>query len=407
MGWQIFGVFIVFVTSVYGGVSVLIARCAGAGDDRRVERCFAQALSITAFLSFGIFAPLGWLLAPWLLTLVHATPEVQAEALAYLRTLFLYNGGLVSFFLLGSALRSIGDAVTPMRLSLLMTSCNVAVTIVLVRGLGPLPPLGSRGAAISTVLSGTLAAAVAFYLLFKGRLAALRVPPARDFLPDFRILSEIFRFGLPMGLQSIALHAGHLILVRYVGALESSAEAQAVFSVAYGQIFLVVNLISISLTLAVATIVGQSLGAGRPLRAARTPRTALLLGLALNLPLAAAFAAVPEWWLGLFALTEGEVVVLGSQLLLYLSASVPFLTAAYVYTGALQGGGDTRGPLVITLVSQVALPVGMCAVLTATGALDAGGIWLAIALGYVLRALMSLLRFRTGRWREVRVDVAE
>lgn len=406
VGWQIFAVFIVFVTALYGGVGVLVARFAGAGEPEKVHRVFTQALAASAVLALGVFAPVGWFLAPRLLALVHAAPEVRAEALPYLRTLYLYNAGLVLFFLLASALRAAGDARTPMRLSVLMTSINLGLTVVLVRGWGPIPALGTRGAALSTVAAGAIAAALAFRLLFAGRLA-VRFSGISALVPDAEVWRQILRFGLPVGLQSIALHVAGVVLVGFVGSLAQSAAAQAAYSVAYSQIFLLTNLVSVSLLSAVATVAGQNLGARRPDRAARTPWSALAIGLALNLPMALAFFLFPRLLLGLFGLQDPRVLLLGSELLRILSVASAFLTAAYVYSGALQGAGDTRGALGITLLSQLAVPIGLCALLAATSGLTARAIWLAIALGHLARCALAVRRFRRGRWRQIRVDLGE
>jgi Na+-driven multidrug efflux pump len=83
-----------------------------------------------------------------------------------------------------------------------------------------------------------------------------------------------------------------------------------------------------------------------------------------------------------------------------------FVTVALAYTGGLQGTGDTKGPLYISIVSQVVLPLGMCALIQTFGTLRPGDIWLAIVLGHVARAGLSVLRFRQGRWRSIAVEVA-
>ena len=71
----------------------------------------------------------------------------------------------------------------------------------------------------------------------------------------------------------------------------------------------------------------------------------------------------------------------------------------------LQGTGDTRSPLYISIVSQIGVPLGMCAVIQATRTLQPGDIWLAILLGHATRCLLSVLRFRQGKWRAIRVDL--
>src|SRR5690606_36831259 len=91
VAWQIFLVVIVFVTSLFTGMSVLVARFAGADDAEKVDRTVLQAFLTSAGMSLGILAPLGYFLSPWLLDLVNAAPNVQAEALPYLRLMFVFG----------------------------------------------------------------------------------------------------------------------------------------------------------------------------------------------------------------------------------------------------------------------------------------------------------------------------
>jgi Na+-driven multidrug efflux pump len=98
-------------------------------------------------------------------------------------------------------------------------------------------------------------------------------------------------------------------------------------------------------------------------------------------------------------------VELSVQLLRYLSVSGLFITVALAYTGGLQGAGDTRSPLYISIVSQVVIPLGMCGVIQALRGLEPGDIWLAILLGHATRCVLSVVRFRQGRWKAIQVKV--
>jgi Na+-driven multidrug efflux pump len=89
-------------------------------------------------------------------------------------------------------------------------------------------------------------------------------------------------------------------------------------------------------------------------------------------------------------MTDPVVVELGVQLLRYLSVSGLFIAVALTYTGGLQGTGDTRSPLYISIVSQVVLPLGICFVIQQTGTLEAGHIWLAILVGHMTRCVLSV-----------------
>jgi Na+-driven multidrug efflux pump len=119
----------------------------------------------------------------------------------------------------------------------------------------------------------------------------------------------------------------------------------------------------------------------------------------------ALFVIMPRALLALFGMDDPAVTDIGVQLLRFLAVSGFFITVALTYTGGLQGTGDTRSPLYITLVSQIAVPLGLCAVLDATRGLTPASIWLAIVLGHVTRCVLSVWRFRQGAWRHIRVEM--
>ncbi len=100
VSWQILLVVIVFISSLFTGMSVLVARFAGAGDSEMVDRVVYQAFLTAIGLSLGILAPVGYFASPWLLDLVNAAPAVKAEALPYLRILFGFSSGMMIFFML-------------------------------------------------------------------------------------------------------------------------------------------------------------------------------------------------------------------------------------------------------------------------------------------------------------------
>ncbi|MBA3887699.1 MAG: hypothetical protein H0X67_18520, partial [Acidobacteria bacterium] len=106
-----------------------------------------------------------------------------------------------------------------------------------------------------------------------------------------------------------------------------------------------------------------------------------------------------------FGLDDPIVVELGTELLRFLAVSGFFITVALTFTGGLQGTGDTRSPLYITLVSQVALPLGICFFLEYLGALQASGVWTAILVGHFTRCVLSVARFQQGKWRHIAVEI--
>src|SRR5438876_206925 len=281
---QIFIVVIVFVMSVFSGMGVLVARFAGANDREKVNRTVYQAFLAALALWGLLLAPLGWVLAPSLLGVVNAAPAVRHEALPFLRIMFVGSIGMLLFFMVGGALRAAGDARTPLRLGILLTVLNIACNVAFITGLGPLPRLGTAGAAVGTTVAGLVMSGTAVYLLLSGRLPVVW-HRGMDWRPDWGIIRALFRFGLPTGVQGIAM------------------------------------------------------------------------------------------------------------------------TVALTYSGGLQGTGDTRSPLYISIASQIVVPLGLCALLQATRPLRPADIWTAILLGHMTRCGLSVLRFRQGKWRGIRVEM--
>jgi Na+-driven multidrug efflux pump len=223
--------------------------------------------------------------------------------------------------------------------------------------------------------------------------------------PDWAIIRSLFRFGLPAGFQGIAMNIAGVLVLRFIGSLQHSAAAQAAYAVGYSELFSLITWTSVGLMGASATIAGQNLGAGNPDRARHGVAVAARIGLMSAAAVGAMFLLIPGALFGIFGLAEPLVASIGQQLLRYLTVSGFFVTLALTYTGGLQGTGDTRSPLYISLVSQIAIPIGLCTVLQHLRGLEANDIWLAIVIGHVTRAALSFGRFRQGKWRRIAVDL--
>jgi len=273
---------------------------------------------------------------------------------------------------------------------------------VFIRGLGPVPGLGTMGAAIGTVIANLLVGGFGVWLLFGGR-SIIQLSTRMSWRPDRAILRSLFRFGLPTGFQGVAMNIAGVMLLRYIGSLQHSAAAQAAYAVGYTELFSFITWSSVGLMGATATVAGQNLGANRPERSAEGAWVAARFGLALAVTIGLIFLVVPRQLFAVFGLTEPLVVGLGVDLLKYLSVSGLFITVALAYTGGLQGSGDTKSPFYISVVSQIVVPLGTCAVISTMRPLDPHDIWRAIVLGHITRCALSVLRFRQGRWREIRV----
>jgi putative MATE family efflux protein len=321
--------------------------------------------------------------------------------------MFVFGSGMMIFFMLGGALRSAGDARTPMWLGIVLTVLNLVFNVALITGLGPLPALGTAGAAWGTVIASGLLGVYAVWRLWSGKWVVAFPRDRQALKPDWEIIRALFRFGLPAGFQGIAMNIGGVLLLAFIGSLAQSAAAQAAYAVVYTQLFSLISWTAYGLMGAAAAVAGQSLGAGNPERSEAGVHTAARIGLITAAAVGVIFFFFPGPLLAVFGMNEPVVVRIGAQLLRVVAFSGLFIVVALTYTGGLQGTGDTKSPLYISIVSQIIIPLGICFLVQRLSALDPLDIWLAILAGHATRCVLSVLRFNQGRWRGIAVDIVK
>lgn len=261
VSWQIISVVIVFISSLFTGMGVLVARFAGADEPEKVNHVVYQAFLTVLALS-SVMAIGGYCASPTLLAVVNAAPEVKALALPFMRAMFSSIFGLMMFFMLTGAFRAAGDPRTPLRLGVGMTALIIVFNLILV------PKMGALGAALSTIASSASVAIYGVWRLFTPS-SVIRFHSRMDLRPDWTVIRSLFRFGLPAGLQGIVMNITGVLVLRFIGSIEHSAAAQAAYAVGYSELFSLITWTSAGLMGASATIAGQSLGAGHSHRAMR------------------------------------------------------------------------------------------------------------------------------------------
>ena len=404
VSWQVFLVVIAFIMSMFAGMSVLVARYAGANNEEMVDWVVYQAFLVATFLSIGVFAPVGWFASPWLLDFVNASPAIQHEALPFLRIVFMTSAGTMMFYMLSGALRSAGDSRTPMVLGVVMTVLNIVLNIVLIRGLGPIPAFGTKGSAMGTAISAGVIGVYCTYKLIRGGWV-VSFPRKHGWAPDWEIIRLLFKFGLPTGIQGIAMNIGGVLMLSFIGSVAQGQAAQAAFSISYSQLFSFITWTSVALMGAAAAMAGQNLGAGQPDRAEKAVHVAARYAATGAALVGLLFLIAPRLLLGMFGQTETAVLDIGAQLLRVLSISGVFIAVALTYTGGLQGTGDTKSPLYISIASQIIIPLGICFFIKKTSTLDPIDIWFAILVGHFTRCVLSVWRFNQGEWRKISIAV--
>jgi putative MATE family efflux protein len=270
---------------------------------------------------------------------------------------------------------------------------NVVLDPLLILGVGPFPRLGVTGAGLATVAGETASLALALGLAATGRFP-LRLAQARASFSAFRA-GQIFRIGAPEAVIDFLFSAVYMVLAYVTG--KFGAPATAALGIV-NRLESVTYLTAAAIGLAVATMVGQNLGARLPDRAAASARTGGILITGVAGLLTVVYLALPEAIVRLFT-DDAEVTRQAVLFLRIVAISQVFMGWELVYGQAFVGAGNTVPPMVISSLTSVAR-IPMAWGLAFHTSMGTDGIWWTISITGIVRGLLLVFWFRRGRWKE-------
>ncbi|BBK39960.1 MATE family efflux transporter [Allostella sp. ATCC 35155] len=322
-------------SGVGAGVNGGIARAMGAGRpaDAAAIACHAVLL---ALLFGGAFSLAMLTLGPWLYAAMGATGASLAAAVEYSAIVF---GGIVAVWLmnlLANVVRGTGNMLVPAMAIILGEAVHLALSPVLILGLGPMPSLGVAGAAIAVVASYATGALVLAFHLLAGR-GEIRLRPCR---PQARHFAAILGVGIPAGLNVVQAQATMILTTGFAAAFGTTALA------GYGAAARL-DLLQVPLTFAIGSaviaMVATALGAGRLDRARHIAWTGAGIGLAIGLLFAAVALGAPRTWMGLFS-DDPATIAEGAAYLRRAGIAYPILGIGFGLFFSLLGLGRAAAP---------------------------------------------------------------
>jgi putative MATE family efflux protein len=376
--------------------TAVVARRVGEKRPEEAARAAVQALAVGLAVSVP-FAVLGIAGARTLLDLMGAPAPVAATGWGYTAWMLGGNASVVLLFLTNAVFRGAGDATIAMRSLWVANAVNIALDPCLIFGLGPFPELGVTGAAVATNVGRTVGVAYQLRALAAGggRLDVRR----RHLRLDRRVMADLVRLSLGGVGQFLIGTASWLGLVRILSLF--GAAALAGYTIAL-RIVIVALLPSWGMSNAVATLVGQNLGAGKPDRAERSVWLVGLYNMAFLLGVMAAFLVGAEPLIALFG-TDPEVRRLGALCLRVVSYGYAFYAWGMVLVQAFNGAGDTLTPTWINLGCYWLFQIPLALALSRALGQGPVGVFLAITLAESLLAVVGLVVFRRGAWKRTAV----
>jgi len=382
--------------SIATGSTALIARFVGAQEENQANQVVRQSV-LLGLLVGAATTLLGVSLSQPALRLLGAQSDVALMGSSYLRLVscvFLFS---TLTFLGNACLRGAGDTRTPMVVMAVVNVVNIVVAWTFINGSFGFPRLGVVGSALGAASGATVGGILVTATLLRGRgILRLRLGHLRF---DWGLIRRILNVGLPTGIEQLFFRTGFMVFARILSGLGT-------FAYAANQV--AINGWSLSFmpgfgfAVAATTLVGQSLGAGRSDLAERRGYTTYWMGALIMTAAGLAFLIFPRSIVAFFT-NDAQVIALATRPLQMVGWIQPVSAAAMIFSGALRGAGDTRYPMVATILAIWVVRLPLAYLLSHTFGWGLQGAWVGIVVDVSVRAAFNYLRFRGGRWKMVQV----
>ena len=378
------------------GTTATVSRRVGEKDSDGAARAAIQAIALGLVVSLSLAAS-GASLAPDLLRLMGAGPDVLAHGTGFARVMLGGSASVFMLFVINAAFRGAGDAAVAMRVLWFANILNIVLGPLFIFGPGPFPEMGVTGAAVATTIGRSAGVLYAASRLWKG---AGHIAVHREHLRvRANAMVKLARLCAVGTFQILISTSAWIGLIRILATFGSVVVAG--FGIAM-RIVIFALLPAFGLSNAAATMVGQSLGARDPARAERSVWTASRYNLAFLGALGVVFVLLAPWIVAAFT-AEPDVARVATLGLRIIGLGFPLYAFGMVITQSFNGAGDTWTPTWISLFVFWLFEIPVAWVLSKHTSLEYRGGFVAILGAYGALALVSAAIFRRGKWKAMKV----
>ncbi len=387
---------ITIIYALAAGMSVataaIVSRRTGEKNFNEAANSAYQAV-ITGICISMVFAIPGIVFAKDILKAMNAAPAIIDQFSGYTSIMFGSNVVILLLFINNAVFRSAGNPVIAMRVLWFANFVNIVLDPIFIFGLGPIPAMGVKGAAIATTTGRGLAVLYQFYILLygKGKINFRGI----DLKPRMQIIGRIFRLSTGTVSQNIIATSSWIILMRIVARYGS--EVLAGYTIALRIIFFAL-LPALGIANAASTLVGQNLGAGHPDRASKSAWIAGKVNMWLMGIISIILVFMPKLFISFFS-GETGIVTAGATSLKIISAGFIVYGLGMVLVNALNGAGDTQTPFRINILSFWIVEIPLAWLLATQTNMGQQGVFWAILFAETLMTLSILYFFKKGRWK--------
>lgn len=395
---------VMLVMGIFGGIAVgntvLVARSIGAGDSETASKVAFQSMLFSMILAIILVIP-GWIFAPNIVSIMGAETEALSSGITYLRWIMPGAPFMLASSVIAGSLRGAGDTQTPMYINAVANILNVFLNWILIWGHLGAPRMEEAGAALATSISRFVAFIAMLYAAnnprsvihfeWKGFKETLKL--------DFSIIRRVFAIGLPAAIERVVTSVASMMYARTVASLGMVAYAAHVVSLNAESIS---YMPAFGFSTAASTMVGQNLGAKQPHAAQITAIECVKMALIVMGFMGLMFACFPVSFMKIF--TDDARVYPYAYMTMRFLAYIQIPEAiGFVMSGALRGAGDTRFTLFVSLIGACGIRVCLTLLFINVMGMGLEGAWIAMAVDWTVRSTLMVLRWRSGKWKEIRV----
>ncbi|MER2028992.1 MAG: MATE family efflux transporter [Solibacillus sp.] len=373
------------------GASIVVSQY--LGSRLIAEASQIAALSVTLNLLVGlVISGLFILFSDVLMKMMNLQGAVLEAAQSYLVIVggFIFVQALITS--MSSIIRVQGWTKQTMYVSLAMNIVHVVLNYILIFGKFGMPELGVEGAAISSVISRVLAAAVFFWLLYQA--LEVRIEWADYYRLSKNYISKILKIGIPSALEQVLYQTNQIVLLYYVTFIGAEALSARQYAV---NISMFTYLFAMAIGMATAILVGRYVGAGEKELAYNKVWFGVKSALIFTLSMVVIIILFREPFMGLFTDNE-EIIKIGASVLLLSIFLETGRTINITIINSLRASGDAAYPVRIGFVSMIVIGLSLGYLFVFVLDLGLVGVWLAIACDEWIRAVLVIFRWRSRKW---------
>ncbi len=391
-GQRMVWVFQALLMAVMTGTTALVARAVGSKN--MIEAAHVTRLAIGVSIALSLITTLVIVLfAEKFIGIFGLDPVAQELAVTYLTISILFIPFMAIGMVIGAALRAAGDVKTPMYIGIFTNIIAIYLLLGLVNGQYGMPKLGILGAALAMGISFTIGAAIQLYLWLANKLV---VPLGKAGSFTKERLRQLITISYPAGIESFVFQFGMLSFF-WIVAMYGTEEVAA-YNIGVN-ILMLSFILGNGFSVAAATLSGQFLGASDPVAAYKSGyQAAGMTMLAMSLSgLLLAFFAEPIAW---FFIKDEEVVKFAVIFVWIFAMAQPFMALEFSLGSTLRGAGDTRSPLVITIIGLLVIRVPIAFLLYYLE-MPVQWIFATLIIDYFVKGILLITRYRSKRWMKV------